>query len=402
MQQPHFTNRILLEPNASADGGSSNLDGLAPIDITGKLAQGNDAQPATPATTEGEGSSEPKILDASVFNEDLATPPTPATAAKPVEKPDYSAPVDTSKKAEPVVKPVVAEPTKQELPTTTQALPPKRDYTGFDEKEVEIFKKMPNDVFAKFSTWRNEVAEREKSIATVQEENRKLKSGAPPDSYYAHKEAYTITPEYQTAVGKYQQAQKEQGVFNALWKEFKGGAKTLQWPKQWKADGTLETYPISVDETNSADLEGTLIDARNNVVTLQQSAIAEIRGIQTNWSQRHETLVNAVKAAEAQYFPFYEKLDETKPEGQLAKRAMDEVAKMVAPELRSYPLHNMFLKSAATNILLSNKLGEVMKELETLRGRKVDATKAGPSASETTAATTGSQTKMLSTEAWEK
>ena len=399
-------NRILLDPavNTQGTGGGggkienvTDLTNIQPIDISGALSKDN-VQPTTP--TEGDA---PKTLSLKDFEVDIpsiAPAPTKVDESRGV---DLAKPVDVSKTEKPVEEPVKQVETKVEQvvdKSTPLTTPSKRDYTGFDDEDKEVLEKLPNKLFDKFSgrikSYQQKLADGEKTASELST----IKKQGIPDSYLAHKQGFILSPEYNAKAAKYQQFAGEEELWGNLMIDLKNGNKELQWPVRYDEKGNLVTQNVAVSGENHAKLEVAIQKAIHATVVQKQNLQNEVSAMQTSWTDRHENLVRNIKAAEAQYYPFFEKIDETKPEGRMAKEAMNSVDAMIAPELKSYPLHSTFLKSGALNIMLVNKLNDMQKELDALKGRKQDERKAGPSATDVAATTGGTQKGVLSVKSW--
>ena len=215
-----------MSPNASGGGGSATAVAQKPqapkappadvlasnfsLDASDMAEIGDDASvDSTPAHN----TPAPKLDPAPTGDTTTVTPTAPvATPVTPAATPEPP--------VAPPTKPTATPPVQQvALPGATPGATA-RDYTGFSDEEQTLLKQMSNPAF-------------EFTAKLLREQRAAAKQRT--DSYLAHPQAYTLTPEYarirdegayQRAEGEYWAAQLEAIKAGKAWKPITGWDKT--------------------------------------------------------------------------------------------------------------------------------------------------------------------------------
>jgi hypothetical protein len=100
---------------------------------------------------------------------------------------------------------------------TNKDLPKERDYSGFDEEDVKVLKKMRNEQYGEVSKllgkYKSKASEVDSVKAKVAELEKTLTEGGLPPSYYDNPEAFTLTPAYRNLEARHGRLQDEQAHY---------------------------------------------------------------------------------------------------------------------------------------------------------------------------------------------
>lgn len=234
------------------------------------------------------------------------------------DRPDFATDVrdlvgkrnDKPATTKPAAKP--ADEVEQDLGGELQPVTPAaRDYTQFTAEDAAILKRMPNHVFDAVKGRFAAIKQVETEKTELANRIKQLESGALPDSYLQHPNAYQLQPEYHSAVTLVNEADAEINAYNNAVIAIEQG-RPYQKPIGWK-DGELqfETVEPPTDAQGNplqdVQAKHALIRMMHRVEVQRDRAYTTAQGMRQQHAQKHASMVGEFKAAQAQMFPVYEK-----------------------------------------------------------------------------------------------
>ena len=275
------------------------------------------------------------------------------------------------------------------------ATPATRDYSQFTAEDVAILKRMPNHVFdavkGRFAAIKQVEAEKTELANRV----KQLESGALPDSYLQHPNAYQLLPQYNEASTLISEADAEINAYNNAVIAIEQG-RPYHKPVGWK-DGELQ-FELVEPPTDAQGNPLQDVQAKHNFMRMmhrvevqRDAASRNLQALRQQHAQNHSRMIGEFKANQAQLFPVFEKPEYAEQIKQVTQnlpsylRADSNVAGFVA---RGFMLVNALQAEVA-------KLRAAQQTATTLAA---DRRAAGPSAATLSSAQGGAKidkSKML-------
>jgi len=258
--------------------------------------------------------------------------------------------------------------------------PNARDYTGVDEQDVPLFKKMANESFNRLKPLYLDYKKKQAELNETQQKLAEAQKGVTriPDSYYEHPNAYILTPEFNVAA---QTSQQAQAILN-------------HWTDQLQKirEGAVEYTHIDFDQNGNlveakkpadAKAETNLLLYVNHAQNQLVNANANMQAIMRAHQGKATEVTNWVNNFAKQAFPYYDK-----PEAAVLKAELDAVVAQFPVALRNNPLMSALSRSLVTNKQLLNMMQEQMKNAPAAAAPRIseDQRKAGPTSSGAAAA----------------
>jgi len=282
-------------------------------------------------------------------------------------------------KAQPKVEKVVAETTKEDENTAdvTPPQPAGRDYSVFEPQDVELMKKLPNHLFNAMKERYTQVKEIATQNAKLNERIKQIESGALPESYVQHPQAYTLSPEYTQAAQLHNQAQFEVGIVEKAINAIEMGL-----PYQVLTGYDAQDNPVFRTVQPKLDKDGNaLLDiaAKNSYMRVLQQidrkregAEQQMHSVKAQFAAKRGSQLTEFQQMQAQTFPVFEK-----PE---YKQQIDATVAQLPAYLRHDPAVAQF---CARGSMLISALHAKIKELQgaqaTANTIAADRRAAGPS-----------------------
>lgn len=335
-------------------------------------------------------------IDLDSFDTELATETVATTkpipeAKKEVEKKEEAKVEDKKedKKTVPTTKP-------PRLPDVT--LPQKRDkeardYSDLNTEEVEMFKKMGNEAYAKIYPMYKEHKKLQAKVVELEKASQD-KSVKLPDNYYEHPEAYVLHPTHTALTKKYETAQAIEQYWESQLALIKEG-------KDWKMltmdkDGNfVQSEPIAADGNADARVTKYLSQAMNQTAAIQ----ADYKNFVDNFQNINKEVVGYVKNLEKTYFPFYDDAELTKPGMEPVKEIIDKAREALHPALKNNVLTPFLSKAYALILTMQQKITDLQEAAEAKKLGEDNKAKASQPAESVAG---GSNTKTISLEDYER
>lgn len=240
-----------------------------------------------------------------------------------------------------------------------------RDYTGFEETEIPLLKRMSNDAFAWLKPQLLERKNLAKVIADKDRELANLKSGKAqlPDSYFEHPQGFVLAPDYNSAASDLQRAAYvERHWQNQLVKIRQAG----EWQDlNFDARGNVV---LSQPQKATAEAEANVLGYINWASGQKQDKQRNLLTIEQGFRNRHSEALNVIKKIENDSFSAYN--DEKHPYMPVLKNILNSIP----PEFRNSPLASITAKAGTAVIQLLNTIKEkdlaianFQKEVEELK-----------------------------------
>lgn len=257
-----------------------------------------------------------------------------------------------------VEKQVTETPVEGEDTAPTAPQPAGRDYSQFEPQDVELFKKLPNHLFNAMKDRYAQVKEIATQNAKLTERIKQIESGALPDSYVQHPQAFTLSPEYTQAAQLHNQAQFEVGIVEKAINAIEMGL-----PYQVLTGYDAQDNPVFRTVQPKLDKDGNaLLDiaAKNSYMRVLQQidrkregAEQQMQSVKAQFGAMRGAQLNEFKQMQAQTFPVFEK-----PE---YKQQIDATVAQLPAYLRHDPAVAQF---CARGSMLINALHAKVKELQ--------------------------------------
>lgn len=252
-----------------------------------------------------------------------------------------------------------------------------RDYSGLSAEETELFKKMGNKTFAHVKPIILEHKALKEQNTKIAKELADLKVGKVtyPDSIYEHEHAYVLTPEFA-------RINDNKVTAEAVLSHWQKQAALIRKGKDWQdiIEDDKGNMRLADPKTATEDDEV----AVNNHIAFAQRQLSKAEKVHDEFiggfKARHETDIKAIREAEAQYFPDYDKPDH------ITAAVQKETLDALPPSLRKTPLTGLVCKLVGAVRLWQYKYNQAVKtkdktakiaEIEKKNGPKADETLGG-------------------------
>ena len=346
-------------------------------------AESSEVKSTTPAEVKpAEPSIEPKDPLATQEPTVTSDEPTVPVEQKPVE------PVKPIAPAAPVKPAVPATPLEKK--STQPIIGGGRDYTGLDEKEIALCKRMSNDAYAYVRPILSERKAHAQALAAKDAELAQLKTGKEiiPDSYYEHPDAYKLTREYQDSL---QTVQGAQAIEEHWRKQLIAVENGQDWVELYK-DPTSGQFKLSEPKANDGTAKATIWENLQFARDQHRQEAEKLHSAKSTFVERSNKVKDFVsREMEDAYFPFYKTENLNTPAFAEDKKIIDAVLKAMPPELSGNVLKTSVAKAYAFVIRTHKEKQALEKKLSTYEIKASDKTKAQPTVSSTSAPTTQSQ-----------
>lgn len=250
-------------------------------------------------------------------------------------------------------------------------LPEKRDYSGLEKDEIELFQRMRNDAFAKLKPvflehkkLKQEIVDSQKKL---NEELTKSKTNGLPDSYYEHPEAFLLSQEYKDLSGITREAESIKNHWRLQEISIKRNGKFQDLDRN--KNGQLVLGELK-DATPEDELQvSNYADAAREQYLKQSN---KLENLTSGFKGKHDADIKVLKGYEEQYFKGFD--DENHPTKELQKAIIDNMP----PSFRGSPVTKLLGKVGAANGLLVAENKTLKAEIAKLKGIKQDAEAAPP------------------------
>ena len=208
-----------------------------------------------------------------------------------------------------------------------------RDYSKFHPDDAAILKKLPNELYAKYSVELPKLREQAKKAAELEAKLTETAKG--PQYLHEHPEAVVLTPEYRTAVNDLQQTEFEAQHYREQLLKIRRG-------ESWKTiDGwTKEGQPVygaerKAPEGNTIDLEADVAvsGAYNKLLRDADGLKTQLSSLVSSHSTRAQRVVEEVRTSTRKLFPDIE-LDKLEGED---KQVAEIIKKAIHPAFANHP-----------------------------------------------------------------
>lgn len=246
-------------------------------------------------------------------------------------------------------------PELEEAPKTTEVTPKPakvttipRDFAGIEDGDKPLFQQMSNEAFAKMKALYLERAETNKKI-------EQLQKNSVPDSYFAHPDAYTLTPTWREHVKTFGQAQ-------AIQRHWQQQLSNVRKGQPWSSLDFNEKGELVVGEASGKpDIESeTNITTYLTAATIQASQVRdEVEKYRTGYLTEAQGAIGKVKGFEAKYF---DPLIAGDTDGKY-KKVMDNIRGQLPTPLQNAPLADLVCKSVAANLVQAQQILQLQKQI---------------------------------------
>lgn len=241
-----------------------------------------------------------------------------------------------------------------------------RDYTGLEENEIPLAKRMSNAAFNYVKPALVELKEKRVKLKSIETENASLRQGKVtlPEDYYRHPDAYVLTPEF----GELSRNVNLATAFQNHWNE---QMIKIEEGKDWQdlvrgADGQYSlSAPIASSPTAKVQVMSYLNHATNQIGVQQ----GRIQALQQSHVGKYSSEENIIKGASKEYFGY---LDDAKhpahamyqdvlkrfPASRQKDAVTDLAARAVTAALQYQNAYNILKASNGE----TTKIAEVVKE----------------------------------------
>lgn len=210
-----------------------------------------------------------------------------------------------------------------------------RDYTGIDETDVPLFKKMGNETFAKLKPvylenkqLKAEKAEWDGKYKTLNEAHEALKKNGPqfPESYHEHPSAFILSPEFTETAQAIQMAQGVKSHWEQQLDAIAKGAEEIQMLTFNPQTGQY-VYGNKIKADKAGEL--TVMNALNHVSTKIQQYNTDLSVLQKTHGDRHKASISQVAALEEKMFGNLDKPDHKPVYDPLIKSEFDALPSLI-------------------------------------------------------------------------
>lgn len=335
----------------------------AQVPVGGNVPMGDDAHAQEKPTA-------PPDFSMDAFDKELdgayREPTPPKVEAKPEIKPSekpHEQALRTDQGTDPDDSDLKIKPTEQQpkvVPAVTQQ-PKGRDYSGLDETEVKLFKKMDNEAFARLKPVYLESKQFKQKEAELKQQLEAARSGKEqfPDSWVEHPNAYMLSQTYQRGVQDMTMAQQVEQHWRQQLINIENG-------EDWK-DIDIKDGKFVLSEAKAADAAAKA-DVLDNLQFAREQAQRANQWLQKypqEFKQRNQAITQFVKRdIEDRYFPWFTEAELAKPEKAQYKQVIDNVIKSLPPELQKNSLSPVIAKAFAVISELNRQLEAASKSKE--------------------------------------
>lgn len=273
------------------------------------------------------------------------------------------------------------EPAKQSTPNSaptskdvTPAVKASKDFSGFDEKEIEMLKRMSGRTFDWLRPQLVEYRElKSTEIPKLQQQIKDLQSGktALPESYYEHPEAYTLYPDYK-------EASRKADTLSFIANHFQDQLAKVEAGEQWidlieQKDGQLSySQPQDASPVIKAKMLRYIMSTEQELT----STNAHLKQIRDGFKQRYQQDVDEIGELKKKYFNGYD--DPKHP----TKPIQEKISSLLPQSFRNSPVGELLIYTGAANAVLKQQLEAANEKIKALEGIKQDSKAAGPKAGE--------------------
>ncbi len=247
-------------------------------------------------------------------------------------------------------KPVTAKP--GEVVAPTDATKPKRDYTGFSDEQISVFKEMSHSAFnyvapriRELNEAKRTLEEQKTKLASLSTEKRGL-----PESYYENPNGFLLSPDFTSAANELQVASNVQSHWQ---KQLSNIRKGLDWQDLDIKDGSPV---LGVKYKADADSEAAVATYLQHAVGQVRDVQGKVVNIQQNFKQKHENAAAIVKEANTKWFGKFDEANNPH------KAELDNIRNMVPIEFRNHPMTELAVRASLTAALLQRAFNQLNTE----------------------------------------
>ena len=280
-------------------------------------------------------------------------PPKPATPAAPAKPATPAAPA--------------ASPQEPTRPVGRPAQ--KRDYTGLEPDEIEIFEKMGNKSFDKLLPiyLAHKKGQPPADVQTKLSEYEKQLAEANDRKWWDHEDAYKLSPEYNEAVETASTAAAVADHWAQQLVEVDNGAKECVMLRA--GQNGIETFKVAVTPQTRADLIRRLTQSQQDVARVR-AGLDEVKQKHTSrWKGYSDTLSGIYD----QHF---------KPHQELLKPFYNKIIEGFPAWFRNRPEARLLASSLASNQLIEQKYAAQLGQQKTAAQQQRAKQSSGPTQEE--------------------
>jgi len=249
---------------------------------------------------------------------------------------------------------------------------PSRDYTGLNEREIALFKRMSNEAYAELRPIydnNKKLAEREAALKAREEAVTK----AAPRGVYDHEQAYTLTPQYT----ELSQAANTMAFEREYWvKQLAAVEEGADWkPLIKNAQGQ---YFEGKAEKATAQAKAELLQKLTIAAQYHTHFTNQLAQVQQNHALHRQQLLNGMATYETKFFPFF-----AGDAGKKYEAELQSIKAAVPEEFRDHPMAGIAAKALLTVKLLNENNQKLTAALQAQKAAADTAKKTGPTLSTT-------------------
>jgi hypothetical protein len=224
----------------------------------------------------------------------------------------------------------------------------RRNYEGFDPEDAELLRKLPNREFNLVQQIARRYVEKAKTasaeLTAVKQQYEQVKSGALPDTYYAHPEAYKLSPDYKNIVNEYTQAEQFESHYLTQLERIRSGQPWERVVSDGKGGyTTVEVPALPVDEATGAVKIDAQADVRvssllSQAARAKENAKLELSQLRGGFAAKHEQANSRLTDLESKIFT---KFSGDNYDG---KEQVDNIFKSLPVEAGSEVFRRMYAK----------------------------------------------------------
>lgn len=227
-----------------------------------------------------------------------------------------------------------------------------RDFSGLEETEIPLFRKMSNEAFSKIKPVYLDAKKLKTDLAAKDAEINKLREGRVelPENYYEHPLGYVLSPEFEGAVSNVGKASTILSHWEQQLQKFRSGSETIQNIHIDEKTGEFfVSKDIPIDERTESEILRCL-SASQNQLTQQQN---RLQALQASHTTKHKEAAGWISNFEKTSFPVFEK--EKATYDPLVKNTVDSFPATV----RRNPLATVLAKALITTMQLGRMLQQM-------------------------------------------
>lgn len=229
-----------------------------------------------------------------------------------------------------------------------------RDYTIFDQKDVQALKRCDNITFNMLKARLVELYAERAQAKELKTEVEKLKSGALPDAYYEHPEAFTLSKEYRQLSNQYSRTDFESQHYQRQLAAIKRGEK---WTEITGYD--QRGNPQLAEHEPGPEAEIAVLSQYNSLERDKQSLIGAVTQYQQSFINGHKASIANLKQATEQNIS---KLPAEYQPNDDDKKLYMTAFKQAAPAFANHPLVDHAATLFALCKSLMNHIDEIKKK----------------------------------------